>query len=1198
MACPRCGVENRPDRRYCSRCGAPLVPVCDACGATNEHGDAYCGECGTALGGSALGGTGRPAETDPPPRGAMAAGSSPTSERRLVSALFVDLVGFTSLAEARDAEDVRDLLSRYFEVARATVERYGGTVEKFIGDAVMAVWGTPAANEDDAERAVRTALDLVASVGQLGHEIGMPSLSARAGVLTGEAAVNIGVAGQGMVAGDLVNTASRFQSAADAGTVLVGEATYVAARDAIAFAEVGRLDLKGKSEPVRAWRALRVVAKRRGVGRSEALEPPFVGRDDDLRLLVDLLHATGREGRSRLVSVTGTAGIGKSRLAWELQKYVDGLAETVYWHHGRSPAYGEGISFWALGEMVRMRVGITEVEDPTTARGRLASSVEILIADAEERHWVEPRLAHLLGLAAAPPGDRHELFSAWRTYFERIAELGTTVMVFEDLQWADAGLVDFVESLLEWSRNHPILVVTLSRPELAERRPTWGTAARNFSSLHLEPLSDEAMRALYRGLVPGLPEPAANLLVRRAEGVPLYAVETVRSLLDRGVLAAGDGAYELRGALTDLEIPETLHALVAARLDALAPELRSLVQDAAVLGKTFTLPLLSAIAGRDTDQVEQQLRDLVRKEILVLDSDPRSPERGQYGFVQSIIREVAYATLSKRDRRAKHLAAAHEYERRGDDELAGLVATHYLEAHRASSPGTDARTVAARARDWLRQASDRARSLGSSEQALAYAEQALEIATPGAERAGFLELAGETARLASEHERSVLYLEEAISFHGARGDAVAAGRATEKLTESMAIGLSRFAEANDRAQRAYEKLEGVTGADADLVRGKLAESVSTNFRLVGGHEDGLRWAETALAAAERLDDRELLLRGLNARAGCLFDLGRHREAAVLSQGASALADEVGSVRDQCMARLFGSLYIQDEDPRSAWRLATEGAELAARAGDRSMEILHLLNSAEMAIFLGEWETARRAVETVVARGTLTAHEAAWSKCCLAMLEGLTGGTGADTLLEQAGEHMLSSEFVAARTTFLRGRAVVRLAAGNLDGAVADAAAAVADDPHGINSADALVVQARAALWQADAAAAQQALAGMFNFTGRWMAAARLTVEAGIAALEGRPVGSARGFLAAAEAWRTLDMPFDRALCGVDAAVLLHESVGANGSEGEVGEGEVGKLVEEAAAILTRLGAAPLLERLERADSSIVGPTTGPRAGDR
>ena len=378
MVCSNCGTENEAGRKFCKECAARLALACPSCGAANAADAKFCGECATPLG---TGAAPSAAVTTRP--GLASAVVAPLAERRLVSILFADLVGFTSLAEGRDAEDTRELLSRYFDLGRDVIARYGGTVEKFIGDAVMAVWGAPTAHEDDAERAVRAGLELVESVRSLG-----PSIQARAGVLTGEAAVTIGAVGQGMVAGDLVNTASRLQSVAEPGTVLVGEGTQRAASAAIVFEEVGAQQLKGKTAPVPAWRALRVVAERGGRRRSETLEAPFVGRDDELRLLKDLFHATSREKRARLISVIGPAGIGKTRLAWEFLKYIDGLVETVRYHDGRSPAYGDGISFWALGEMVRRRAGLLETDDEPTTRARIAETLATHVADESERRWI------------------------------------------------------------------------------------------------------------------------------------------------------------------------------------------------------------------------------------------------------------------------------------------------------------------------------------------------------------------------------------------------------------------------------------------------------------------------------------------------------------------------------------------------------------------------------------------------------------------------------------------------------------------------------------------------------------------------------------------------------------------------------------------------------------------------------------------
>ncbi|HET7685057.1 MAG TPA: adenylate/guanylate cyclase domain-containing protein, partial [Candidatus Limnocylindria bacterium] len=672
MNCGTCGTPNDPGRKFCIECGTRLTVACPSCGTPNPGSGKFCGECGTPLGSPSAGGSAEVAQA------AAAAATAQVAERRLVSILFADLVGFTTISEHRDAEDVRELLDRYFTLCRETIGRYGGTIEKFIGDAVMAVWGTPVAQEDDAERAVRAALDLVDAVRRLGEEAGAQALALRAGVLTGEAAVTIGASDMGMVAGDLVNTASRLQSVAQPGTVLVGESTRRASDEAIAYESAGDHVLKGKELPVGAWRALRVIARRGGAGRSEQLEAPFVGRDAELQLIKDFYHGTARERGVRLVSVIGQGGIGKSRLAWEFLKYIDGVTELVHWHQGRSPAYGEGITFWALGEMVRMRLGIGEGADEETTRAALAASLAEFVEDEAERRSLEGPLLSLLGFEEQARSTRGELFAAWRTFFERIAEKGPVVLVFEDLQWADEGLIDFIEEMLAWSRGRPIYVITLARPELLDRRPTWGAGQRGFTSLGLDPLTDAEMHELLAGLVPGLPEPAAKAIVARAEGIPLYAVETIRMLINEGRLEAAGGAYQPVGDLTRLAVPETLHALIAARLDALDPAERSLLQDASVIGLSFAPDALAAVSGLDLADVERHLRHLAQRELVALDDDPRSPERGQYRFVQGLIKEVAYGTLARRDRRARHLAAARHFEQLGDEELAGVLAQHYV----------------------------------------------------------------------------------------------------------------------------------------------------------------------------------------------------------------------------------------------------------------------------------------------------------------------------------------------------------------------------------------------------------------------------------------------------------------------------------------------------------------------------------------
>src|SRR5580693_6668479 len=406
MMCPRCSAESPAGQKFCGECGTALTLACPSCGTASPPGQKFCGECGTPLAMAAR------------PGAVAAAAAGQVAERRVCSVLFCDVVGFTPLSEARDPEAVRELLSEYFARARTVIGRYGGVVEKFIGDAVMAVWGTPAATEGDAERVVRAALDLVAAVGELGAEAGVPGLAARAGVVTGEVAVNLGAVGEGVVAGDAVNTASRVQAAARAGQVLTDAATQRLAGSAIGFADAGEHALKGKAEPVRLWRATRVLSGVGGSQRVDGLEAPLTGRDAELRTIKDLFHAAADRRVPRLVLVSGPAGVGKSRLGWEFEKYADGLMAEVWWHRGRCLSYGEGVAFWALAEIVRQRLGIAEEDPPETAAGKLAEGLARYVADPGERGYVAVRLGRLLGVAAEGDGgaalSREELFAGWR----------------------------------------------------------------------------------------------------------------------------------------------------------------------------------------------------------------------------------------------------------------------------------------------------------------------------------------------------------------------------------------------------------------------------------------------------------------------------------------------------------------------------------------------------------------------------------------------------------------------------------------------------------------------------------------------------------------------------------------------------------------------------------------------------------------
>ena len=946
ILCPACGTANEGGRKFCGECGSPLSTACPSCGTPNAPGVKFCGECGTALATTA-------------PAVSTSQTPSPSAERRLVSVLFADLVGFTAASEGRDAEETRELLSRYFDSARTIVERYGGTVEKFIGDAVMAVWGTPVAQEDDAERAVRAALDLVVAIPELD-----PALSARAGVLTGEAAVTIGAEGQGMVAGDLVNTASRTQSAAEPGTVLVGEATKRASEAAIAYASAGAHELKGKAEPVPLWRALRVTAGRAGALKSAGLEPPFVGRERELRLVKELFHATADEHRANLVSVIGIAGIGKSRLGWEFFKYVDGLQEEVWWHRGRCLAYGEGVAFWALAEMVRMRARIAEAEDPASATAKLRDSVEQFVPDDEERRFVEPRLAHLLGLEDGSARGKEELFGAWRLFFERMAEQGTVTLLFEDLQWADAALVEFIGHLLEWARQRPIFVFCLARPDLQGRHPEFGHGSHQ-TTLSLAPLSEQAMRTLLDGFVPGLPEDVRERILARSEGVPLYAVETVRMLLDRGLLVEEEGVYRLTGELAELEVPETLHGLIAARLDGLAPEERRVLQDAAVLGKTFAKESLVAVSGLPETDLDPLLSGLVRKEVLGVQADPRAPERGQYGFLQDLVRRVAYETLARRERKTRHLAAAAQLEATfgsAEQEIVEVVAAHYVAAYEAQPDADDAAGIRARARELLARAGERAGSLGAVGEARRYYEQAADLADGPLEQGPLLEEAGLMASDDGDFAAAERALHAALDLAERSGDPYAAARISGRIATVEAV-TGRSEQALTRLEDAFSKL---SGEEPDAAVAELAGSLARAYAFAGDAERAMEPNEIALRLGQALRLPEPLHRALQTKAMLARVNGRPEEELAFLRHALRYALE-HDLPARVAASAYGNLSdscFQYDRYGEALDVLDRAHTLVRRMGDRTGERYLLAEKSYALTMAGRWDEALAAAARI------------------------------------------------------------------------------------------------------------------------------------------------------------------------------------------------------------------------------------------
>jgi class 3 adenylate cyclase len=1084
--------------------------------------------------------------------------------------LFADLVGFTTLSEDRDPEETRELLTQYFSIAREVVSRHGGTIEKFIGDAVMAVWGAPVARENDAELAVRAAMALVDGVKSLG-----PDIRARAGVLTGEAAVTLGATGEGMVAGDLVNTASRLQSVAPQGAVLVGEATERAANQAIVFERATDQVLKGKAAPVAAYRAVRIVAEVGGRNRAETLEAPFVGRDDDFRQLTDLFHATTRDRRPRLVSVMGPAGIGKSRLAWEFSKYTDGLVDNTYWHIGRSPSYGEGISLWALGEMVRRRAELLESDDDATTRQKLATVAQEWAKDDNERRWLETALLALLGLGDPPAGGRDELFSAWRTFFQRIAERGTTVLLFEDLQWADSGLVDFIEYLIDSTRALPLFVLTLARPELLERRPEWGAGRRSFVSMTLDPLPDEAMRELLAGLVPGLPKELLSTIVARADGVPLYAVETVRMLLSEGKVLADGDSYRPATDLTTLAVPETLAALVAARLDSLGSEDRSLLQDAAVLGQSFSAESAGALSARKAEDVQSRLRTLVRRQLLALDNDPRSPERGRYTFVQAIVREVAYNQLARDERKVRHLAAARWFETRGDDELAGVLAEHYLAAQRNARPGPEADALAGQSRLALRAAADRAASLGSHPLAETYVLSAVALTADPVEQAALYARAGDEASDASPLRAREHYEKAAQLYRDAKD--------LRGLAEAV-TGISVVLQMVYRPADALPVLEEAVALMAPIEEEPEAIRLESELgRVYANLRDprALAMADRVLAKADQRELVPVVAEALLNRALAIYHQGRLYETMAIVTGVIALADRYKLRRTQWRAINNLSVGLIYEDMAAAAALVRSAAERAAELGSPGQTSYFQGLLTAPLLYLGDWdELARLMAEIEEAGGAGGRLEYAQINALYLALRG--DFDAVDRLIERLRQLLAGASLATMSVNSMLLEGQILALRGDLDEShtvLSDAMNKM--DTHA--AAEAAMWAASVAFWMGEPDLVREASQRFLAMPtpGRMFRLLRTQARGNLAAVDGRLDEALTLYREAARGWRESGVDLSLGLLLTDMAVAFDRSIP-----------EVAAAAQEARAIWTRLGSPPMLARL---DQPVVWNRPGPDA---
>ena len=760
------------------------MSVCPSCGYGNQAGAKFCSECGAAL-----------AAAEPLAR----------EERKVVTVLFADLVGFTARAEQLDPEDVRAVLSPYYARLRAELERFGGTVEKFIGDAVMALFGAPVAHEDDPERAVRAALairDWAAEQGQI---------QVRVGVNTGEALVTLGARpghGEGMAAGDMVNTAARLQAAAPVNGILVGERTYLPTRAVIEYRPADPVAAKGKRDPVPAWEAVQARA-RLGADVPHQARAALVGRDRELGVLRDALGRVRAERSPQLVTLVGVPGIGKSRLVYELSQVAEADTELIAWRQGRSLPYGEGVSFWALAEMVKAQAGILEDDTAEEARAKLAAMTEQVLGGTAEAEWVRRHLGALAGLSgdgAAAGGDRSEVFAAWRQFVEALAEARPLVLVFEDLHWADDGLLDFVDYLAEWAGGVPLLVVGTARPELLARRPGWGGGKPNTVTLSLAPLSD-ADTARLIGLLRGravLDAGQQTMLLTQAGGNPLYAEQYVQMLAEQ---RAG----------RELPVPDSVQGIIAARLDLLAAADKRLLQDAAVIGKLFWPGAVLALGGTPSrGELDEQLHELERRQLVRRDRASSVAGQTQYAFTHVLVRDVAYGQIPRAARAGQHAAAAGWIESLGrPDDHAEMLVYHYQRAlDLARAAGQVTAELVPRARAALHRAGDRAFTLNAYPAAAGYYRAALALWPQDArgQRAGLLHMLGATLYEVGElHQAEAALAEGSQAATAARLPGLQA-RMGLRLAELRALQGAPFEEALAECRAATSILE----AEGDL----------------------------------------------------------------------------------------------------------------------------------------------------------------------------------------------------------------------------------------------------------------------------------------------------------------------------------------------------------------------------------------------
>jgi class 3 adenylate cyclase len=885
---------------------------CAACGQSWPESMRFCGSCGRQL---------------------AAPEASLSAERKVVTVLFCDVVGSTARADGADPEDVFADLDAYHSLVRRELERHQGTVEKFIGDAVMAVFGAPVAHDDDAERAVRAGLAVLTAIDRANAASSTSDLQVRIGIATGEVLVNLAARperGESLVAGDVVNTAARLQTSADPAAVVVGERTYLRTRARLVYEPLAPVTVKGKAAPVQRWRATGVRAHQ-GTEAGVRSGTRFVGRQGELAALQAAFERAVARPGVELVVVTGEPGVGKSRLVAEFFGWVDRRCEWVRWRQGRCPAYGDQLTCYALGQIVKAEAGILDSDSERAAQDKLTAVIAALGSlDEADRGWVADRLRPLTGLRGEAGVSQGERFTAWRRFLEAVAAEVPLVLVVEDAHWADPELLAFLSHLTEQARGVPIVLAVTARPEFAARAAGLAIRSRAETRLMLAPLSDADTAELLASLLDTrlIDAGLQARLLERAGGNPLFAEQVVGLLTEQGELRRRGQVLGLAAA-GELQVPETLSALISARLDTLPRVDKALLGDAAVLGRIFWPGAVAALADRHENKTRRILRGLAMAGFVT--PLPRSSIAGQaeYRFSHALVRDAAYAALPRRVRAARHLAAADWLEAQASDQGTGMtevVAHHAITAFDLAAAQGDHRAVeglrALTARR-LMTAGDQAADTAAAERHYARAADVLEPDDPA--RAEVLHKWGRTSRNRGEPEQARRVLEEALALAQASDDSInaihamlglariAADRGEETTAERLsasALALAAKLPAGHDAQlRAFEFAAGMTGSagrpDEVVALCNLgldrAPPTSHYAAELLSHRAWARYQLDDLAGAED-DAKAVQLARLHAPQDLPWILGYAAEGLRLVKGPEAAMDAYRESREAALRR--------------------------------------------------------------------------------------------------------------------------------------------------------------------------------------------------------------------------------------------------------------------------------------------------------